>query len=291
METIAKYYPSNLINIFKNNRVLKVHSTYKNTINFSFENKIFSIHHREVPLNPMSIILDLDQKDFDNLVSNIESLEIKDNKFLINKQIVSFKSEAEYSCDLGSLVQSLKITQDQIQEFYRKLFDFLITLSRQSDYFSAIFENEIKNYYNTKIIELIKDRQIKNIAAKIADLIGLGKGLTPAGDDIICGVLASFDFIGSNLNLNKVRIIKDMIRNKILIHNSTNDLSREFIKYALDGHHSIMISRLYQALVKNQEIDTILEKISNQGFSSGIDFLTGMYIGYLIGGNIKWFIT
>jgi hypothetical protein len=287
VETIAKYYPSNLINIFKNNRVLKVHSTYKNTINFSFENKIFSIHHREVPLNPMSIILDLDQKDFDNLVSNIESLEIKDNKFLINKQIVSFKSEAEYSCDLGSLVQSLKITQDQIQEFYRKLFDFLITLSRQSDYFSAIFENEIKNYYNTKIIELIKDRQIKNIAAKIADLIGLGKGLTPAGDDIICGVLASFDFIGSNLNLNKVRIIKDMIRNKILIHNSTNDLSREFIKYALDGHHSIMISRLYQALVKNQEIDTILEKISNQGFSSGIDFLTGMYIGYLIGGNIK----
>lgn len=287
METIAKYYPSNLINIFKNNRVLKVHSTYKNTINFSFENKIFSIHHREVPLNPMSIILDLDQKDFDNLVSNIESLEIKDNKFLINKKIVSFKSEAEYSCDLGSLVQSLKITQDQIQEFYRKLFDFLITLSRQSDYFSAIFENEIKNYYNTKIIELIKDRQIKNIAAKIADLIGLGKGLTPAGDDIICGVLASFDFIGSNLNLNKVRIIKDKIRNKILIHNSTNDLSREFIKYALDGHHSIMISRLYQALVKNQEIDTILEKISNQGFSSGIDFLTGMYIGYLIGGNIK----
>jgi hypothetical protein len=287
VETIAKYYPSNLINIFKNNRVLKVHSTYKNTINFSFENKIFSIHHREVPLNPMSIILDLDQKDFDNLVSNIESLEIKDNKFLINKKIVSFKSEAEYSCDLGSLVQSLKITQDQIQEFYRKLFDFLITLSRQSDYFSAIFENEIKNYYNTKIIELIKDRQIKNIAAKIADLIGLGKGLTPAGDDIICGVLASFDFIGSNLNLNKVRIIKDMIRNKILINNSTNDLSREFIKYALDGHHSIMISRLYQALVKNQEIDTILEKISNQGFSSGIDFLTGMYIGYLIGGNIK----
>jgi hypothetical protein len=287
VETIAKYYPSNLINIFKNNRVLKVHSTYKNTINFSFENKIFSIHHREVPLNPMSIILDLDQKDFDNLVSNIESLEIKDNKFLINKKIVSFKSEAEYSCDLGSLVQSLKITQDQVQEFYRKLFDFLITLSRQSDYFSAIFENEIKNYYNTKIIELIKDRQIKNIAAKIADLIGLGKGLTPAGDDIICGVLASFDFIGSNLNLNKVRIIKDMIRNKILIHNSTNDLSREFIKYALDGHHSIMISRLYQALVKNQEIDTILEKISNQGFSSGIDFLTGMYIGYLIGGNIK----
>jgi hypothetical protein len=287
VETIAKYYPRNLNNIFKNNRVLKVHSTYKNTINFSFENKIFSIHHREVPLNPMSIILDLDQKDFDNLVSNIESLEIKDNKFLINKKIVSFKSEAEYSCDLGSLVQSLKITQDQIQEFYRKLFDFLITLSRQSDYFSAIFENEIKNYYNTKIIELIKDRQIKNIAAKIADLIGLGKGLTPAGDDIICGVLASFDFIGSNLNLNKVRIIKDMIRNKILIHNSTNDLSREFIKYALDGHHSIMISRLYQALVKNQEIDTILEKISNQGFSSGIDFLTGMYIGYLIGGNIK----
>jgi len=65
VETIAKYYPSNLIDIFKNNRVLKVHSTYKNTINFSFENKIFSIHHREVPLNPMSIILDLDQKDFD----------------------------------------------------------------------------------------------------------------------------------------------------------------------------------------------------------------------------------
>jgi hypothetical protein len=287
VETIAKYYPSNLIDIFKNNRVLKVHSTYKNTINFSFENKIFSIHHREVPLNPMSIILDLDQKDFDKLFSNIESLEIKDNKFLINKQIVNFKSEAELSCDLSSLTQTLEITKDKTQDFYRKLIDYLITLSRHSDYFGAIVGDEIKNLYNTKIRELIKDKQIKNISVKIADLIGLGKGLTPAGDDIICGVLASFDFIGSDLNFEKVRIIKDAIRSKILVSNSTNDLSKEFINYALDGHHSIMISRLYQALVKNQEIDTILEKISNQGFSSGIDFLTGMYIGYLIGGNIK----
>jgi hypothetical protein len=48
-----------------------------------------------------------------------------------------------------------------------------------------------------------------------------------------------------------------------------------------------MISSLYKALAKNQEIDPILEKISNQGFSSGIDFLTGMYIGYLTGGNLK----
>jgi hypothetical protein len=287
VETIAKYYPSNLINIFKNNRVLKVHSTYQSTINFSFDKKIFSIHHREVPLNPMSIILDLDRVEFEKQFSNIESLEIKDNKIFINKQIVSFKSEAEQSCDLSALTQALKVNKEQIQQFYKKLIDFLITLSRQSDYFSAVVGDEIKNYYNNKIRQLIKERKIKNFALKLTDLIGLGKGLTPAGDDIICGFLASLDFIGYELNLEKVRIIKDAIRNKILVKNSTNDLSKEFINYALKGHHSIMISSLYKALAKNQEIDTILEKISNQGFSSGIDFLTGMYIGYLTGGNLK----
>ena len=287
METIAKYYPSNLINIFKNNRVLKVHSTYQSTINFSFDKKIFSIHHREVPLNPMSIILDLDRVEFEKQFSNIESLEIKDNKIFINKQIVSFKSEAEQSCDLSALTQALKVNKEQIQQFYKKLIDFLITLSRQSDYFSAVVGDEIKNYYNNKIRQLIKERKIKNFALKLTDLIGLGKGLTPAGDDIICGFLASLDFIGYELNLEKVRIIKDAIRNKILVKNSTNDLSKEFINYALKGHHSIMISSLYKALAKNQEIDPILEKISNQGFSSGIDFLTGMYIGYLTGGNLK----
>ena len=287
METIAKYYPSNLINIFENNRVLKVHSTYQSTINFSFDKKIFSIHHREVPLNPMSIILDLDRVEFEKLFSNIESLEIKDNKFFINKQFVSFKSEAEHSCDLSALTQTLKVNKEQIQQFYKKLIDFLITLSRQSDYFSAVVGDEIKNYYNNKIRQLIKERKIKNFALNLTDLIGLGKGLTPAGDDIICGFLASLDFIGYELNIEKVRIIKDAIRNKILVKNSTNDLSKEFINYALNGHHSIMISGLYKALAKNQEIDTILEKISNQGFSSGIDFLTGMYIGYLTGGNLK----
>jgi len=287
VETIAKYYPSNLINIFKNNRVLKVHSTYQSTINFSFDKKIFSIHHREVPLNPMSIILDLDRVEFEKQFSNIESLEIKDNKIFINKQIVSFKSEAEQSCDLSALTQALKVNKEQIQQFYKKLIYFLITLSRQSDYFSAVVGDEIKNYYNNKIRQLIKERKIKNFALKLTDLIGLGKGLTPAGDDIICGFLASLDFIGYELNLEKVRIIKDAIRNKILVKNSTNDLSKEFINYALKGHHSIMISSLYKALAKNQEIDTILEKISNQGFSSGIDFLTGMYIGYLTGGNLK----
>lgn len=288
VETWAKSYSTNLHKIFDQDVVLKVHSTYKNTVNFLFQNRLFSIHHREVPLTPMAIILDLNQTEFNNLLSNPEMIEIRNRDLIIDNLKIRFHNSNQVSLDLLKNHNSKKIDAEALKNFYLSLFDYLASLSRHSDFFSVTFSgSNLENYYLAKISSLIKEKDPLIIGKRLTDLIGLGRGLTPAGDDVVCGILATFGFLDQQLDTSKVSKIIEQLKSAIDEPNITNDVSREFLNYALEGYHSLLVSNLYDAVATKQNIEPVLENISNQGFSSGIDFLTGMYIGHLIGGNLK----
>lgn len=288
MEAIVKCYSSNIKRLFEVQAVLKVHSTYKNTINIAFDNRVFSIHHREIPLTPMSIILDLDQNQFNHLIGETNKVEIKDKKLIINNFTVKVDEADQINLSLEENHVAGRLDQNSLKKFYSHLFDYLAALSRHSDFFSPTFSGEdLNDYFLSKIVKLIKEKDPNKIGRKMIDLIGLGKGLTPSGDDVVCGILASLGFMGDQINKTKFKNITKNLKNALDDPNITNVISREFIIYALDGYHSELIKKLYQAIANQKNVEQILETISNQGFSSGIDFLTGMYIGHLIGGNLK----
>ena len=107
-------------------------------------------------------------------------------------------------------------------------------------------------------------------------IIGLGGGLTPSGDDWLCGVLAGlyalreFPGTGSYLQALQLELPKHL-------HN-TNDISARFLEVAAAGYFPEAVCSLADALNRAQfpALYRALDTILSMGHSSGADLLSGI---------------
>lgn len=105
-------------------------------------------------------------------------------------------------------------------------------------------------------------------AHSLARLIGLGPGLTPAGDDFLCGVLAGFILCG----LGRHPFAR-ALRSEISAHlEDTNRISAAFLACALENQFSQAINELRFRLTPTK----ILHIFREIGHSSGTDSLCGV---------------
>lgn len=144
----------------------------------------------------------------------------------------------EYECEMPIINK-----KHSLDKIYKKIQNF----ERNDSIFEKAFQERRKN----------KD---------LFNIIGLGLGLTPSGDDYIVGIMAAY----YSHNLNKPKIFKEI---EDLAQNRTNEISYNYILNASNR------------LFKQEIIDLIFdieneEKICNLlkfGSSSGQDILYGIY--------------
>ena len=100
------------------------------------------------------------------------------------------------------------------------------------------------------------------------DLIGLGIGLTPSGDDFLCGVLAGLTLLGLRDSQDFRHLSAEISRNLA----KTNAISAAFLRCAMDGQFS-------EALVTlgSVSFSQSLQMFHDIGHSSGADTLCGLY--------------
>ncbi len=108
----------------------------------------------------------------------------------------------------------------------------------------------------------------ENMEAAVTQLVGLGAGLTPAGDDYLVGVMAALWLNGSSDRLSNV-IEAALSR--------TTNLSAAFLAAAARGEFMEPWHRLAQALSNDDDaaIQTAVNRIAQFGASSGKDALAG----------------
>ena len=130
--------------------------------------------------------------------------------------------------------------------------------------------------YSKSLLE--KEETIQNLYEKateeLVSLIGLGVGLTPSGDDFLCGVLAGLILTG-NSDQTFTSILKKRIGMSL---KNTNDISRTFLRCALSSHFSKPI----KDLVYPASVQDILASFKAVGHSSGFDSLCGIYYVYTL---------
>jgi hypothetical protein len=99
-----------------------------------------------------------------------------------------------------------------------------------------------------------------------AQVIGLGEGLTPSGDDFIVGFLAVLHLTGHTPAWPDALMA------------NTTDLSAAFLRGALQGHFSEPLVRLVQALYDAAPCDwlTPAADVARVGHSSGVDAMVGI---------------
>jgi hypothetical protein len=107
-----------------------------------------------------------------------------------------------------------------------------------------------------------------------AQVIGLGEGLTPSGDDLLMGFLAVLHLTGHvPTRLHHPAWLDPLVAN-------TTDLSAAFLRAALEGHFSEPIARLMQALYSSEACDwqARAADLARVGHSSGVDAMVGITV-------------
>ncbi len=252
--------------ILKNKRTGTVHSVYRNTINIIVNGKLLALQTANSPIYPISLITNLDSDSMNQL-----SLKTGD--------LIHFRRA---NAVVMNLAPTQPISHTTRHELYKK-FTRIISQS-QTDGFELIFQlspkvdkDFILSAAEAKIHEVHRFCDKNNVpkaAEKLCELIGLGTGLTPSGDDFLCGVLAGLHIQGKEFSEFAYYIRQHLRAN---LHR-TNEISAAFLHCAMEGHFSLAVNELW----KNPDAETISQMFHAIGHSSGMDTLCGIYFLFFL---------
>ena len=112
----------------------------------------------------------------------------------------------------------------------------------------------------------------EQMPAPPVDLLGLGPGLTPSGDDLLCGVLIAFDALGAR---QAAAQLAAAIR--AAAPRATTPLSAAFLAAAADGMGSEALHTFIAALIAGQAaaLPAAMADLGGIGHTSGWDAMAG----------------
>jgi len=281
----------------ENNR-LYVHSVYERTINLMLDGQLAALQTEGSPLSPISIILPLDEtglraldiKKGDNVTIDGEIIKIGNNEFSLRS--ISETFDTHLTGDY--LPQPLTdITISLIRNSNRGGFSSLVLSDKTPDDLALSYAknklneaeamcNLIKSNQETDKTTM-QTKQVK-LCETLSNLIGVGTGLTPSGDDFITGILSTFAAFPDCFDYELVKCLRSKLHNK---RDNTNEISRAFLGCALNGHYSKPVIELYKSIcsagnpsteqVSQETLTRLLNSFCEIGHTSGIDTLAGIF--------------
>lgn len=119
--------------------------------------------------------------------------------------------------------------------------------------------------------EQLRSGERADAARTLTELVGLGEGLTPSGDDFLCGVLAA-TWLGGGRQGDVWRgLLAEPLRARLC---ETNDISAAFLSCALQGQFSRPVTEL-----PGMSPAAAAASFRAIGHSSGVDTLNGILYG------------
>ncbi len=253
-----------------------VHSVYRKTINLSAGGRLVSIQAADSPLSPISLISELTGSEMARLgIEPGQPFAVREGILQItgSKGIHSFSllyaekvrlfltpcrgTEAPDTL-ARQIIRALSLADTG---GFRPL--FFSPDTAVSDPMLACARDRIR-----RALSMFREESWNVCASELSRLIGLGTGLTPCGDDFLCGVLA-----GLTLCHMAGHPFAHALKRELRSHlNDTNDISRAFLRCALDSYFSCAVVSLREISGAGDIADAFLAI----GHSSGTDTLCGI---------------
>ncbi len=142
------------------------------------------------------------------------------------------------------------------------------------DSFLSLLTDRNKTVFQLKAKEILTN-SVKTNNGEITgleNLIGLGQGLTPSGDDFISGALLAGEILNGSIQINKERI-KGRLE-------TTTFAGRTLLYCALEGSFPAYLLSFVNEIsgsLSDDEYLKALEKVSKHGSTSGRDTIAGFY--------------
>lgn len=266
-----------------------VHSVYDKTINIQAAGQLLALQSASSPLSPVSLITDLTAGKLKSLHIepgqavrfSRESIEIlSSGKTALFRYIPGHIYPSELSAlSAGSSSDVLKSrVQMAVGRSAANGFGPLFSPHPGKESDESLVLSAAREYMSRCRLLLLK-QQYMEAARTLLRLIGLGIGLTPSGDDFLCGVLASITLCRLS-NHPFARCLSAELGSHL---SDTNDISATFLRCALQNQFSQAVCRLPDL----PPADEILQSFKAVGHSSGTDTLCGILYALDLAGVTK----
>lgn len=264
--------------VLQSNTAGIVHSVYRKTINLLFEEQLLALQSVGSPLSPLSLITDQTEVQMQSLpICAGQKVTADAAAHCIT--IHTPEMPLHFSCQAvrphDPTLQGI-LTEEQ-QATLQTAIQTVLLQSGQGG-FSLIFQNNpslddtlilaTAKRYIAQARQEFRIKKYGDAASSLCHLIGLGIGLTPSGDDFLCGVLAGLCL----LNRDSERF-SQLLHQQVSCHlKRTNDISAAFLDCALHGRFSQAVCSLPTVPTSSK----IARLFSAIGHSSGMDTLCGI---------------
>ena len=271
---------------------MAVHSVYKSTINVETEGWFLALQPTGLPLTPMSVTLDLDPKEFSRLPIQKGDLVHFDGQGL-HMSGIRFANHHASVVECSILDLSIVDPREQQRlsdEIARNLFaqigkGEMVAAARSVLTHTPTQLSSIGRHIAEVLLMLSSAHEPELIVKQSMRLLGVGEGLTPSGDDFLCGELAALTLLSQNPDVMTLRErLTTTLRNRV---SGTTRISQEYILHAIEGQFTALVRQLVLANAQQHDFVPVLNELRSIGHSSGSDFLIGLYFGLTIGGNVN----
>ena len=268
-------------------RLGKVHSVFRKTVNLSFGKELYTLGSSEVPIGPKSAIAS-ETLDF-------SALGIKRGmEVLFEKESIKIPEAlfyAEYKpADIWEAVLNYPIGNPKETVDTEILKNVLVSYGDLGGMGEIVFLLDKEPSGPTsnphigfmlqrvrKLMEAFKSDDWEAISELIPRTVGFGPGLTPSSDDMLVGIMcAVISRHGNNDMIERFTKITDGITGL------TTDVSLMALKSASEGKYISVLSNIALAVLtgkKENEIKDAAIKLIGVGQTSGTDMLAGLIMG------------
>ena len=283
----------------KKNPILKVHSVYKRTVNLWMGNEVCALYPKELSSTPMSAVLPMNENTFlkmINLAGCSGEITIQGGRLLIDRTtskvgsiktwdpVIKKQLNRKEGYRLSEAVKNFINEEDDIRDsFGRGIVSALSSQNKKGKNYAKV--SLVKNALLSRADSILNSsgKTMKDLGKTAAEMIGLGIGLTPSGDDFLTGMLLAF-WTSKELSQDVFSQFTGEIEKKI---DNTNQISRQFLLCACRGEFGSLFHRLIFHAGTDENIREDLEQIQKIGHSSGMDTLNGMLTGLWLCGRTQ----
>lgn len=268
------------------NHEIKIHSIFNSVINISSaDGTLYAVVDKHK--DPASYTLRLDfEENFKDILNKEDKIRIEKNSIMIGNLEISL-SDLSIHKNKRERVSDFSVSNIKNNiEIFNKLITgsggnggckafYFHHLSCEYDNNESLIEKEvakrIQHFYNNLMDDTLDENSIRN-------LVGLGIGLTPSGDDFLTGFLASAGIFDCNRDLvDKIRIFIYPLLS------STSDISATMLKSALEDKFREFLNIFVNSFFgcDKEELIKAFENLLTIGSSSGVDMSIGVLMGFL----------
>ena len=251
-----------------------VHSVYRKTINLSFDGTLVALQTAGSPLSPISLITTLAGQEMSHLPVSA-GLPVSLTADTIHLAETAFCLDAAETVD----TRLMPVPESRLPSLTAQIRSIL-KHSTKGGFRNILFPTEHSTQLGEQLVLVAAENHMNlcsqelclfhytTAAHSLSSLIGLGIGLTPSGDDFLCGVLAGL-ILRNGTDHPFSAALQEQITQKLP---DTNDISRAFLHCALQGQFSEAICSLRHA----SDAAQLSAAFSAIGHSSGMDTLCGI---------------